>query len=394
MSAPLSILLLEDDPSSIRLFQRKIQTAPVDMTVKDVRNRESFLRELETPHFDCIVIDYTLPDILGIEALKLVKEMAPGTPTIIYTGSVGEEKAVECMKEGAFEFLLKTNSIRLVPAILSVVNQRRDREARERAEEAQRQSEARFKALAETSTALIFIYQGERFTYVNTASKQITGYSEEELLNIKFWELVHPDHREMVHQRGLARQRNEKVPTRYEFKIITKDGKELWLDFAASAIIYEGIPAGLGIAFDVTNRKLIEEQLQASELRYRLLFKANPHAMWLYDVDTLRFLDVNDAAVHYYGYSREEFLDMTIQDIRLEEDQKALKEHLQKTATQDGFNEAGIWRHRRKNGEIMEVEIISHTLVFDGHNAKMVLATEMTKQQRTIKKKTTSKKSK
>jgi PAS domain S-box-containing protein len=388
MSAALSILLLEDDPSSIRLFTRKIQSAPVEMVVKDVRNKEAFLRELDSPHFDCIVIDYTLPDIIGIEALRLVNELAPGTPTIVYTGSVGEEKAVECMKEGASEFLLKTNSIRLVPAILSVVNQKRDREARERAEEAQRQSEARFKALAETSTALIFIYQGERFTYVNSASKQITGYTEDELLTIKFWELVHPDHREMVHQRGLARQRNENVPTRYEFKIITKDGKERWLDFAASAILYEGIPAGLGIAFDVTDRKLIEEKLQASELRYRLLFKANPHPMWLYDMDTLQFLEVNDAAVHYYGYSRDEFLSMSIKDIRPEEDHQDLMNHLQRTIEHDGFNEAGVWRHRKKNGEVFEVEIISHTLEFNGHNAKMVLATEMTKQKRHRKKKT------
>ena len=192
MSAALSILLLEDDPSSIRLFDRKIQSAPVEMMAKDVRNKEAFLRELESPRYDCIVLDYTLPDITGIEALRFVKELAPGTPTIIYTGSVGEEKAVECMKEGASEFLLKTNSIRLVPAILSVVSQKRDREARERAEEAQRQSEARFKALAETSAAVIVIYQGEQFTYVNSALKQITGYTEDELLNMKFWELVHP----------------------------------------------------------------------------------------------------------------------------------------------------------------------------------------------------------
>ena len=387
MSAAFSILLLEDDPSSIRLFTRKIQYAPVEMVVKDVRNREAFLRELESPHFDCIVIDYTLPDIIGIEALRLVNELAPGTPTIIYTGSVGEEKAVECMKEGASEFLLKTNSIRLVPAILSVVSQKRDREARVLAEEAQKQSEARFKALAEMSTALIFIYQGERFTYVNAASKQITGYTKDELLNMKFWDLVHPEYREMVHQRGLARQRNEDVPTRYDFKIITKDGKERWLDFAASAILYEGIPAGLGIAFDVTDRKHIEEQLQASELRYRLLFKANPHPMWLYDINTLRFLEVNDAAVHYYGYSREEFLSMSIKDIRPEEDIQSLMGHLQQTVEHDGFNEAGVWRHRKKNGKVIEVEIISHTLEFNGHNAKMILATEITKPKRARKKK-------
>ena len=255
------------------------------------------------------------------------------------------------------------------------------------AEEAQKQSEARFKALAEMSTALIFIYQGERFTYVNAASKQITGYTKDELLNMKFWDLVHPEYREMVHQRGLARQRNEDVPTRYDFKIITKDGKERWLDFAASAILYEGIPAGLGIAFDVTDRKHIEEQLQASELRYRLLFKANPHPMWLYDINTLRFLEVNDAAVHYYGYSREEFLSMSIKDIRPEEDIQSLMGHLQQTVEHDGFNEAGVWRHRKKNGKVIEVEIISHTLEFNGHNAKMILATEITKPKRARKKK-------
>ena len=268
------------------------------------------------------------------------------------------------------------------------MGQRRDREARERAEEAQRQSEARFKALAETGTALIFIYQGEKFTYINSASKQMTGYSEEDLLRIKFWELVHPDHREMVHQRGLARQRNENVPTRYEFKIITKMGNSDGWILLPVRFCTKGIPAGLGIAFDVTDRKIMEEQLQASELRYRLLFKANPHPMWLYDVDTLQFLEVNDATIHYYGYSKEEFLSMSIKDIRPEEEHEALMTHLQYSVEHDGFNEAGIWRHRKKNGEIIEAEIISHTLEFNGHNAKMVLVNEMTKQKRTRKKKT------
>jgi PAS domain S-box-containing protein len=109
--------------------------------------------------------------------------------------------------------------------------------------------------------------------------------------------------------------------------------------------------------------------------------------MWLYDIDTLQFLEVNDAAVYYYGYSREKFLSMSIKDIRPEEDIQGLMAHLQQTVEHDGFNEAGVWRHRKKNGEIIEVEIISHKLEFNGHNAKMVLATEITKPKRTRKKK-------
>jgi two-component system cell cycle sensor histidine kinase/response regulator CckA len=265
VSTVLSILLLEDDPSSIRLFTRKVQSAPVEIVVKEARNRETFIRELELSKFDCIVIDYTIPDIMGIEALRLSKEMSPDTPTIIYTGSVGEEKAVECMKEGASEFLLKTNSIRLVPAILSVVNQKREREARLQAEEAQKQSEARFRSLAETSTAAIFIYQGEKFVYVNSAAEQLTGYTNDELLHKTFWELTHPDHLEMIQQRRSAQRRGESVPSRYEFKIVTKDGTERWLDFTASSIHFEGVPASLGIALDMTNQKKLEQQVRRSQ---------------------------------------------------------------------------------------------------------------------------------
>ena len=265
MSTVLSILLLEDDPSSIRLFTRKVQSAPVEIVVKEARNRETYIRELELSKFDCIVIDYTIPDITGIEALRLSKEMSPDTPTIIYTGSVGEEKAVECMKEGASEFLLKTNSIRLVPAILSVVNQKREREARLQAEEAQKQSEARFRSLAETSTAAIFIYHGEKFVYVNSAAEQLTGYTNDELLHKTFWELTHPDHIEMIQQRRSAQQRGESVPSRYEFKIVTKDGTERWLDFTASSIHFEGAPASLGIALDMTNQKKLEQQVRRSQ---------------------------------------------------------------------------------------------------------------------------------
>jgi two-component system, cell cycle sensor histidine kinase and response regulator CckA len=265
VSTVLSVLLLEDDPSSIRLFTRKVQSAPVEIFVKEARNRETYVRELECSHFDCVVIDYTIPDITGIDALHLLKEMSPDTPAIIYTGSVGEEKAVECMKEGASEFLLKTNSVRLVPAILSVVNQRREREARVQAEEAQKQSEARFRALAETSTAAIFIYHGDQFVYVNSAAEQLTGYSNDELLHTTFWDLTHPEYKEMIQQQRTAREKGEYVPSRYEFKIVTKDGSERWLDFTVSSIQFEGAPASLGIALDMTHQKRLEQQVRQTQ---------------------------------------------------------------------------------------------------------------------------------
>ncbi len=128
-------------------------------------------------------------------------------------------------------------------------------------EEALRESEYKFRMLAENSAAGILIYRGEHIVYGNPAAWAMTGYSREEFCRLRFWELVHPDHREMVKARGLARQRGETVPSRYEFKIVTKSGESRWVDFTAGMIPYEGRTASVGMAFDVTERKAAEDQL-------------------------------------------------------------------------------------------------------------------------------------
>lgn len=119
-----------------------------------------------------------------------------------------------------------------------------------------------------------------------------------------------------------------------------------------------------------------EQALRESEQRYRLLFDSNPHPMWVYDLDTLEFLAVNEAAVIHYGYSRDEFSTMTIRDIRLPEEVPTLMAHLAKHPS--GLDLAGTWRHRKKNGAMIDVEITSHTLEFSGRRADLVLALDVT----------------
>jgi PAS domain S-box-containing protein len=133
------------------------------------------------------------------------------------------------------------------------------------------------------------------------------------------------------------------------------------------------------VVFDINTRRRSEAALRESEERYRLLFENNPHPIWVYDLESLAFLAVNEAAVRRYGYGREEFLAMTLKDIRPAEEIPSLLENVGKTVS--GF-QASVWKHRKKNGGIIDVEITSYPLLFGGRQAKVVLANDITERKR------------
>ncbi|HZV99352.1 MAG TPA: PAS domain S-box protein [Methylophilaceae bacterium] len=137
----------------------------------------------------------------------------------------------------------------------------------------------------------------------------------------------------------------------------------------------------VAIMRDVTANRQQTQALLESEALYRQMFDANPHPMWVYDLDTLQFLAVNDAAISHYGWSREEFLSMTIADIRPHGEVLRLRQNVP-VLIHSGLRFSGEWLHRKKDGTEINVEITSHPLNFSGHVARLVLSYDITERKR------------
>jgi len=253
--------------------------------------------------------------------------------------------------------------------------QTKNREAEQAIQEVQ-VSEEKFRTLAETASTAIFIYQDVSLRYVNPACSEMTGYSREELIGKSFWDFIHPESLAIAQERDAARRRGETLPPQVEMKIITKAGSIRWYEFTFGPVHFDGELAVLGTAFDITERMQTEERLKNSETTFRLLFAGNPLPMWVYDLETLGFLEVNDRAVEMYGFSRDEFLAMRITDIHPDEEIPSLEADLARP--RPGLQTSQGWRHCLKNGRTIDVEITSHTMEFAGRSAALVVVQDLT----------------
>lgn len=186
--------------------------------------------------------------------------------------------------------------------VIGVLGIGRDISERKRAEEALRRSEEKFRTLSETMAAGTFIFQNDKMVYVNAAAQRMTGYSSEELLTEDFWKVIHPDHLAMVRERGRARLRVESVPNSYEVKIRTKSGVTRWVAFTAGMIDYQGAPAVLGTAFDITERKVAEERLRKLQQELQAILDLVPSFIWYKDCHN-RIIRLNRAAAESIGKS-------------------------------------------------------------------------------------------
>ncbi|MFO1398149.1 MAG: PAS domain S-box protein [Burkholderiales bacterium] len=251
--------------------------------------------------------------------------------------------------------------------------------ASKRAQLALRDSERRFRDIVEATADWIWETDAQwRYTYVSDSVEAALGYRPAEVIGRTPFDFMPADEAARVHA-AFAAAAAQGAPLRNAGHVnVHRSGELRHMQTSARPVLSaDGQVIGYrGLGHDVTEQERAALTLRESEARYRELFEANPHPMWVYDPATLRFLAVNDAAVAQYGYSREEFLAMTIADIRPAGDVARLREAVD---AQVDNAPPRLWHHRRKDGSLISVEISSHRLQFDAHNAVVVLANDVTR---------------
>ncbi len=251
---------------------------------------------------------------------------------------------------------------------LRMIGVRTDISQRKKAEQEQRQVFERI------TDAYVAMDRNLHYTHVNPQAAQMLRRSAASLIGKNVWsefpDLVgHPA--QLLLQQALVDLRPVQMESYFP-------SFGLWFELRVFPSV-----EGLTVYFhDVTQRREAAESLAESEARYRELFEANPHPMWVYEVATLKFMAVNDAAVTHYGYSRAEFESMTIRDIRPSADVPQLLESV-KRAPDRPLREMELWRHRCKDGRLILVEITGHSLHYMGRPARLILAHDVTERERT-----------
>ncbi len=305
-----------------------------------------------------------------------VRHLHPEPPLILLLDDLDESTALELIQAGATDYILKHDLARLLPALTRA---QRDT-AIQRGFKTQL-SQAREKYQTIIENAVKGIYQTSpqgRFISANPALARMLGYASPESLIAAFSDVGHQlyvDPRRRAEFQHLLEQDGQ--VNAFEAEVYHKAGRRLWIALSTRAVRDENghLLYYEGIAEDITARKRIEDALRDSEEQYRQLFENNPHPMWVYDVATLQFLAVNSVAIAQYGYSREEFLALTIKDIRPATEVPQLLATIPKV---EGGRYTGEWMHHKKDGTLFQVSVTSHDTNFNGRAARMVLVSDIT----------------
>ena len=361
-----SVLIVNDDADQLSLMSSLLGKAGYSV-VTAVDGIDGLTRaKRERP--DLVISDVTMPRMGGLEFCRELRADAElkTVPILLVTALQKDtESAVAGLQAGADDYLeFPFDSARLVAKVSRLLERSR--------------LEASYRDVVEHASDMIFTQDlAGRLTSINLAGQRFLGRKQEDLIGNSFFAVfgVIPESNGFA---GSLSRPQEAKEFRHQFVAHSAAGEDRWLDLIVSPIkdrLHETV-GFRGLARDITERKQFEEALRDSEERYRLLFESTPQPIWVYNEDTLGFLAVNEAATRIYGYTRDEFLSMTVNDLRPQEDIPTLM--IKNVSDADELVISSPWRHRTRDKKTIYVEMSSHPVVFDGKNSRLVIVNDVT----------------
>jgi two-component system cell cycle response regulator len=258
----LRILFAEDNDDDLDLILRELKKAGLSISPVVARTKSEFMAQLAGGAFDVVIADYRLNGWTGMEALQVMRALQKNTPFILVTGVLGEELAVDCVKEGVSDYVLKDRLTRLPVSICRAVKDVAAAEQHKQTVEKVRDTETMFHTLAESIDSAIFVYAGSKCMYANHEAEMITGYSREELLAMNSLNIVDADSREDVIQLGFRGPGDEGASRSREVKIVAKSGDLKRLNMTSRVIEIGGRLGRLVTAYDITGIRAADEEMR------------------------------------------------------------------------------------------------------------------------------------
>ncbi len=328
MSMPqsLRVLMVEDSEDDALLIIRELKKGGYNPVQERVETAAAMKKALEEREWDIILCDYKLPKFNAPSAIALLKETNIDIPFIIVSGTIGEETAIECMRLGADDYMMKNNLSRLCPAIARELQEAETRRKHKQVEEALRQSEEKYGTILESiDNGYCEQDLAGNFTFLNDSMYRIYGYPKEELMGMNYKQYTDKENGRKCFQAYRNIYRTGEPGKVFDFEIIRKDGTKRHIE---SSVSLQKDSAGKPIAFrgivrDVTDRKLAEEALRQSEEKYRNILENIQEGYFELDLDG-NYTFVNEANCRYLGYTKEELVGMNFRQHMDEENAKKL----------------------------------------------------------------------
>src|SRR5664280_1322353 len=382
----LRVLIGEDSEDDALLIIRELNKGGYNPVYERAETVSAMKKALKEKQWDIILCDYKMPKFNAPSAIAVLKEANIDIPLIVVTGAIGEEAAVECMRLGAQDYIMKGNMFRLCPAIARELEESEVRKKQRQAEEVLRESEYKYKSLIENIPGINLTIDLEgTITFVSRRTNEILGYEDLEMINMAIFNFIPEEDHQRVMESLRKGMKGEKIK-HFQIPMTAKSGEKVFFESSFTRIYKDGAVVGAqGTAVDITERKHAESQREAalealrlSEENFRRSLEDLPLGVRIVTVEG-ETIYANQAILDIYVHdSMEEFKTTPVENRYTPE---SFAEHqVRREKRKRGDNAPSEYEISivRKDGEVRHLHVFRKDILWNGERQFQVLYNDIT----------------